>query len=85
MNIADEEDCLVGPPFDPFRHGDVLTNVMLCILMRSLTSTEFWQTIVFRVTSLTSIVWRDTFKSSEDTIAEEFVREIKNMINFNST
>lgn len=56
------EECLACPEYDLSRYGDVLINVMLCILMLALASVGVWRTFAYLLMSLVFIYLWDQYR-----------------------
>lgn len=52
VTIQDAERCLLKPPFDLSRYGDILVNMMLVCMTMVFTYTEIWQLYVFLIISV---------------------------------
>lgn len=60
--VRDAEDCLSCPYFDLSRYGDILMNVMLCILMLYLAPVDLWWTFLYLTISLLYIYMLDHYR-----------------------
>lgn len=69
------EDCLACPQFDLSRYGDILINVMLCVLMLALASVDVWKTFFFLSLSLLWIYAWDQYRYLRQTTRSFFADE----------
>eukprot|EP00746_Dinoflagellata_sp_MGD_P066780 gnl/MRDRNA2_/MRDRNA2_27622_c0_seq1.p1 gnl/MRDRNA2_/MRDRNA2_27622_c0~~gnl/MRDRNA2_/MRDRNA2_27622_c0_seq1.p1 ORF type:complete len:1095 (+),score=104.16 gnl/MRDRNA2_/MRDRNA2_27622_c0_seq1:266-3286(+) len=60
--LRDAEDCMSCPYFDLSRYGDILMNVMLCILMLYLAPVDLWWTFLYLTLSLLYIYVLDHYR-----------------------
>jgi predicted membrane protein len=69
------EDCLACPRFDLSRYGDILINVMLCVLMLALGSVDVWKTFAFLFLSLLWIYGWDQYRYLRQTTRSFFAAD----------